>query len=371
MINSATLARWEGRLRPLLARLPPSLAVQLYSRGRQRFLSRYSQQVPSASPRAVPEALGRTLWGLQFRSSLFNAAGMFKNGDGYQVTWHQGAGAYLAGTTTHRQRRGNPGLPFAPYPRSGSASNFLGLPNLGHQAVAGRLASLPRHAGFPIGASVAAPSEDAPSEEERLAHQIAGLKLYEQAGVDFLEINESCPNTEDDLAGLDALRKRLSILRDGFLDHRERRLPVLVKFSCDTATAQVAELIDLLVELGFDGVNFGNTSIAYPDLRQEIAQPERRLFDHFVQRFKGGVSGRPLKRRSLDLTTAATAHLRAHPPEHEFHVIRTGGLENAGDLRFSEDAGASLSQWYSGYFEAFGRHGHGLYQRLYANLDTR
>lgn len=372
MLSSATLARWEGRLRPFLSRLPPSLAVQLYSQGRQRFLARFAQRPQFSGPVEVPEHCAQTLWGLRFRSPIWNAAGMFKNGDGYAVTWQQGAGGYLAGTTTHRRRRGNRAYgtdqPFAPYPRSGAASNWLGLPNLGHRVVADRLADLVRHEGFPIGASVAAPAEDADDEGQRLGFEVAGLQLYEAAGVDFLEINESCPNTEDDTHGVDALRQRLVYLRDGFLQRRQRPLPVLVKFSCDTELARVPELVQMLVDLGFDGVNFGNTSIAYKALRPVIARPERGLYDHFVSRFGGGVSGRPLKQRSLDLASAAVAHLRAQPAEQEFHVVRTGGIEGARDISGSRQAGVRLNQWYSGYFESFGRHGHGLYRQLYREL---
>ena len=369
-MSSTTLARWERCFRPVLVRLPPKLAVRFYSQGRRHFLESFSREIPRSA--YEPEGLGRELWGLDFRSPIFNAAGMFKNGEGYETVARQGAGAYLAGTTTHLPRSGNrrdgTRLPFAPYPRSGAASNWLGLPNPGHRGVAGKLADLPRYPGFPIGASVAVTGEDADDEEARLRFEVEGLERYEQAGVDFLEINESCPNTADDSGGLDELRSRLSYLRDGFLARRQRRLPVVVKFSCDTLVEQVSELVDLLAELGFDGVNFGNTSTAYAEHREAIARPERALYDYFTRLFQGGLSGRVLKQRSLDLAEAAVVHLRAHPPEHEFHVVRTGGIESAEDLRRSDEAGISLNQWYSGYFEAFGHNGHGVYRSLYGNL---
>lgn len=362
-MKSATLARWERCLRPLLTRLPPAVAVALYSRGRRRFLERFSRELPR--PSLPPAGFERTLWGLTFRAPILNAAGMFKNGEGYEVARRQGAGGWLAGSTTARPRAGNPRTPFVPYPRSGAASNWLGLPNPGHRAVAARLAALPRVPGFPIGASLAVTAEDGAGDEERLAGCVAGLELYAEAGVDFLEINESCPNTADDARGFAELRRRLTYLRDGFLARRRRRLPVIVKFSCDATADEVPPLVELLAELGYDGVNFGNTSTAYDAHRASIAAPERALFDHFRRRYGGGVSGRPLKERSLALAAAAVAELRRRPPPHEFHVIRTGGIEDAGDLRRSEEAGVALSQWYSGYFEAFARHGHGVYEELY------
>jgi len=365
-LRSEILAAWEARLRPLLVRLPPPLAVRLYSWGRRRFLAAF-ERPPSAT--FAPEGLDRTLWGIRFRSPILNAAGVFKSGAGYAVVAAQGAGGYLAGTTTatprHGNRRRGVTLPFAPYPRSRSASNWLGLPNPGHRAVAERLRRLERVDGCPVGASVAACPEAA-SREEAVAGVAAGMRLFEQAGVDFLELNESCPNTGEERRDLGT---RLSYLGDAFLAGRRRQLPVVVKFSCDTAISEVASLVGLLLDRGFDGINFGNTSVDYPRRRRAIDPAERALFDHFIATFGGGVSGRPLRATSLELAAQAVEEVRRRAPGREFHVVRTGGVEGAGDLRRSRAAGVALDQWYTGYFEAFSRHGHDLYRRLYHELE--
>lgn len=360
-----TLARWEGRLRPLLVALPAPWVVRIYSGARARVLARLAAERPE--PYRPPAELGRTLWGLRFRAPLGNAAGMFKNGHGYELAARQGAGYFLAGTTTSTPRRGNRAhgvaLPFAPYPRSGAASNWLGLPNDGDQVVAGRLARLERVEGCPVGASVAGCPELAP--DERLAALVVGLELYQSAGVDFLEINESCPNTGEAAPPESELYRRLERLAEGFLARRRRNLPVIVKFSVDTRPEQVPGLVDTLIGLGYDGVDFGNTS-AEPDRHEPaIAPSERRLYRHFTARFGGGVSGRPLKAASFGLARAAAGHLAAHPAAREFHVVRTGGIESAADLAASEAAGVALDGWYTAYFEAFARQGHGLYRALF------
>jgi dihydroorotate dehydrogenase len=366
------LAALESRLRPALVKLPASLAVRLYSRGRRSFLDTYTADPPwfHVEP---PASLACTLWGLPFRSPLGNAAGVFKTGDGYTVVARQGAGFYLAGTTTATPRRGNrrAGIvaPFAPYPRSGAASNWLGLPNPGHQEVARKLAAVARVDGCPLAASVAADPLPELSTQRKLADLVAGLETYAAAGVDVLEMNESCPNTEadDDFA---ALLERLGYVAEHFLAHRRRPVPVIVKFSTDTEPAQVPQLLDALLDLGFDGVNFGNTSIAYGRLRASISPAELPLFDHFVKTFGGGVSGRPLREGSLALVETAVRHLERNRLAREFHVVRTGGVESAGDVAASLAAGASLVQWYSGYFEAFARHGHRVYAHLYDGLPV-
>ena len=373
-------------LRPLLVRLPPVLAVGVYSAGRRHFLARLAAARPR--PREVPPQLARTLWGVPFRSPLGNAAGMFKRGEGLELCQAQGAGWYLAGTTTATPRLGNRrhGVyqPFAPYPRSGAASNWLGLPNPGHGAVAARLARRQPVAGFPVGASVAAdpvgeqasPRRRREAEERAVDGLIEGLLDYTRAGVDFLELNESCPNTEEAGEGGSpglrgsALERRLERVAEGFLARRERPLPVIVKVAADTREEQLPELLDLLLDLGFDGLDLGNTSADHARHRGAVAAAELRLYDHFTRRFGGGVSGRPLKALSLASVRAAAAHLAARPGHREFHLVRTGGVEGAADLAASASS-AALSGWYGGYFEAFARHGHDLYRELYREILAR
>ncbi|MCG8457991.1 MAG: hypothetical protein MI919_17075, partial [Holophagales bacterium] len=230
-------------------------------------------------------------------------------------------------------------------------------------------ATVPR---CPIGASLSADPGELPAAR-KLDELEAGLRAYAEAGCDFLEINESCPNTEesrDDEAGglFDKLVERLRHVSSRFLARRDRPLPVIVKFSTDTDPEQIPHLLDVLLELGFDGVNFGNTSTDYAAIRSRVRPEERRLYDHFVARYGGGVSGRPLKGRSLALVRAAADYLVEADVEREFHVVRTGGVETAADVTASLAAGASLVQWYTGYFEAFARYGHRVYHELYEGL---
>ena len=200
------------------------------------------------------------------------------------------------------------------------------------------------------------------------------MNLYEQAGVDFLEINESCPNTEQGNPQEDELANRLQYIKEHFLDRRMftdtdrlREIPVIVKFSNDTEIEQLPALLDILFELGFDGVNFGNTSIDYIKRRELIDPSERRLFDFYTQTFGGGVSGRPLRESSLELASRAVEYLNQGRPSQEFHVTRTGGIETWEDIQKSLDAGISLCQWYTGYFENFSREGHDVYKELFSD----
>jgi dihydroorotate dehydrogenase len=367
-----TLTTLERAAWPIISQLPPSFVVAQYSARRLEFLAQLSDERAKQAYTA-PAKLGRVLWGIEFGSPILNAAGLFKNGDCYELVASQGAGGFLAGTTTYHERRGNEKhdvhLPFVPYRGSHAASNWLGLPNESDGQVAIRLHGLRRRPKCPVGISVmGSPNFTADQQPEKLAALVDGMQRYDAAGVDFIEMDESCPNTEHGKPQDDALAQRLRYVKDNFLDNRCRRLPVIVKFSNDTADAQVPALIDMLVEYGFDGVNFGNTSTDYQKRRSHIAASERKLFDYFTSTFGGGVSGRPLKEDSLRLASLAVQEVRRKSPVQEFHVIRTGGIETADDIRASDRAGISLNQWYTGYFEQFAKHGGRAYQALYGEL---
>ncbi len=367
-MKAATLANWESKLRLLLTRLPPKTVVSGYSSGRLGFLDKLKSEVPSKLYQP-PKELARKLWGITFRSPIMNAAGMFKNGECYKMVAMQGAGAYLAGTGTWNPRKGNEKegiyLPFVPYPASHSASNWPGLPNDGDEVNSNKAAKLERIANTPIGWSIMGSPDF--QGEDKLRHLIEGMRLYEQAGIDFIEINESCPNTQHGRPQDDDLANRLNYIKKNFLDQRSRRLPVIVKFSNDTQREQVPALMDLLFENGFDGVNFGNTSTAYSHRRDNIAEFERKLYDFFTQTFGRGVSGRPLKKSSLELAGTVVEYMKSRNPSQEFHVIRTVGIETLQDIQESERVGISLNQWFTGYFEGFSKHEQEVYKHLFNN----
>lgn len=372
-MKATTLARWESKLRPFLTKwLPPKTVIALYSKGRLKFLEKLKEETPEEIY-IPPTTLTRTLWGIHFRSPIMNAAGMFKNGECSEMVARQGAAAYLGGTGTLDFRRGNDRdgiyLPFVPYPRSHAASNWLGLPNEGDRVNAEKAVQLEKIGGCPIGWSVMG----SPYYEgvEKLRRFVEGMKRYEAAGVDFLEINESCPNCLHGKPKDDDLANRLSYVKEHFLDKRALRIPVIVKFSNDTEMEQVPALLDLLFTLGYDGINFGNTSTDYPKRRKYIDKRERKIYDCFTTDKKvfgvgGGVSGRPLKESSLELAARAVEYVKAGRPSQEFHVMRTGGIETLKDIKASERAGIALNQWFTGYFENFAKHGHDVYKNLFS-----
>jgi len=366
------LAKSEHRVRPLILKLPPKAATALFSSGRKAFISMLANDKPTERI-IIPHEYGKTLWDIKFNSPLFNAAGMFKRGEGYYTVAKQGAGAYLAGTTTKLERKGNvfAGIkhPAAAFPRSAMAVNWMGLPNEGHEIVAERLSRIDKIEGCPIGASIGSDPEQ--KGIEALNGIIDGFKLYARADVDFIELNESCPNVEHEhsaetINGLDkSLVERLEYISQHYISKHNKNIPVIVKFSNDTALELVPAIIILLTTLGFNGVNFGNTSTDYSVLQKNIDKSERDLYNYFTGNIGGGLSGRALKTRSFALASLAARTVERINISQEFHVVRTGGMETSEDIKHSEAAGISLNQWFTGYFDAFARYGHQLYAHTF------
>lgn len=374
MTLAETISRLEKYSRKLLPRLNNSVSTRIFSTGRKYFLKLfYSDNISYyISP---PESLKIKLWDIEFRSGLFNAAGMFKNGEAYYLTYKQGAGAYLAGTTTSNERIGNIKNdilhPFTAYPNSGAASNWMGLPNSGNEKVAKAISQFEKFKGFPIGISLS-PTPQIPANTT-MKELIAGMELFSKAGVDFIELNESCPNLPHTSSSkfplLDTrLIDRLSIVSENFLKKRNRNLPVIVKFSCDTSLELLPELLSIIADLQFDGVNFGNTSTDYDHSREFISEKDIGLFDYFTSTFGGGVSGKPLKQRSLSLSASSIDLISKMKIKREFHVIRTGGIFDENDLYASSHYNIFLNQWFTGYFEAFSKYGHKLYDKIYKKM---
>lgn len=363
----------ESKYRSRITRmLPDPLISFIYSNARKYIISKLVKT--DFEPIKISESENIKLWDIVFNCSIFNAAGMFKNGEGYYTFAKMGAGAYLAGTTTFVPRKGNKKMgikhPFMPYPDSNASSNWMGLPNAGHSTVANELSKIQKIKKCPVGISVAY-DPDVSDESERNKGMLSGLQMYDKAGVDFIEINMSCPNVKHDIGNADCNNldckdiDKFSYLSDNFLKKRQRNLPVIVKYSNDFDTKLLTKTIDMLVDLGFDGVNFGNTSTDYKRYASLIFGHDKLLFEYFTSYFGGGLSGRLLKDRSLFINKNAANYLQTKKLSKEFYCIRTGGVSKFEDIIDSKESGIFLNEWFVGFFDNFAEHGFHTYKKLF------
>ncbi len=360
------IASIEGKLRPFTTLFSPELISKIYSSARSIIIHAISNE--AIEKRELHKSEKIRLWDIDFNCALFNAAGMFKNGEGYNVCANMGAGAYLAGTTTSIPRDGNKrngvNHPFIYYPHSKAASNWMGLPNKGHAEVAKKLSRIEKIKNCPVGASIAADPQL--KQIEQLNGICSGFMLYDKAKVDFIELNESCPNVAHAPAEnmQYELATRLEYIYDKCLRNRTRNLPVIVKFSNDTNMEQIPQLIDILVDYGFDGINFGNTSTNYKKYINQIDALDRRFFQYFTQTFGGGLSGEILRNNSLELCKIAVNHIKSKALSKEFHCIRTGGIMEKNDIAESKNNGILLNEWFSGFFDNFAKYGFDIYENF-------
>lgn len=370
-MKAQKLVKYDNFFRKIASRtLSSKQFSNIYSHGRKYFLNALTHESE------LEEIIFRhnnavKLWDIKFGNRIFNAAGMFKNGDGYNIAYRQGAGAFIAGTSTGIIRKGNTKLgithPFIPLPNSSAALNWMGLPNGGHLEIASKLSKIKHESNCPLGISVSIDPEI--EQNKALDLLLNGLEAYNKAGVDFIELNESCPNvpheSEHDSSGLDiGLLKRMEFLKDNFLTKRNRNLPLILKLSNDTDISLLEPMINAMIDLNFDGLNLGNTSTKYDLYYKYIDKSDIRHFNFFTHNFGGGLSGKPLKENSLFLASEAVQIVKKKNLKTEFHIIRTGGIETKEDLIASDKAGISLNQWFSGYFESFAKHGHNLYREI-------
>jgi dihydroorotate dehydrogenase len=112
-------------------------------------------------------------------------------------------------------------------------------------------------------------------------------------------------------------------------------VPLLVKIAPDLADPDIDAVADLALELGLDGIIATNTTIGRDRLASVPAEIDAAG--------AGGLSGAPLKRRSLEVLE----RLRDRAGDR-LVLISVGGVETADDAWERLRAGATLVQGYTG-----------------------
>ena len=275
-------------------------------------------------PRLRTEALG-----LVFDSPFGVAAGFDKNAVMSEGLHALGFGHVEIGTVTAIAQEGNPRPRLFRLVEDRALINRMGFNNAGAAAAAERLRRSrrrPRRAilGANIGKSrvVEAATDDYVASTRAIAPV-----------ADYLVVNVSSPNTPG-LRGLQAvetLRPLLEAVRDA-----AGETPLLVKIAPDLPDDEIETIARLAVDLGLAGLVATNTTIAREPLSADPAVVEAMG--------AGGLSGAPLRRRSLEVLRTVRAVVPA-----EFCVISAGGVETADDVRERLAAGADLVQGYTAF----------------------
>ena len=269
--------------------------------------------------------------GLSFPSPLGVAAGLDKDAEHFEGLAALGFGFVEVGTLTPRAQQSNSSPILARVTRDHALLNRMGFPNKGAEAAARRLAD--RRSAVIVGANVGKNRETA---IEQAASDYAAAAEVLAPYADYLVLNVSSPNTPGlrDLESVNKLRPLIEAVQQVVTDK-----PVLVKISPDMSDDDVDAVADLALALGLAGVVATNTTLRRDGLDTPAEELARTAWPE-----GGGVSGAPLRARSLEVLR----RLRARAGER-LVLVSVGGIESADDVWERVLAGATLVQVYTGF----------------------
>jgi dihydroorotate dehydrogenase len=282
-------------------------------------------------------ALGR-----DFPGPLGLAAGFDKDALGPDALAALGFGFVEIGTVTGQAQPGNPPPRLFRLIHDRALINRMGFNNHGASAAASRLADRRRSAtsgGALVGVNIG--KTKVVSEDDAVHDYVLSTRALALVA-DYLVVNVSSPNTPGlrNLQEVSRLRPLLRAVRatlDEVADGAgAARVPLLVKIAPDLADGDIDEIADLAVELGLDGMIATNTTIARTGLTTPAEQVEAIG--------AGGLSGAPLKTRSLEVLSRLYARVG-----DRLTLVGVGGIESADDAWDLIAAGATLVQGYSGF----------------------
>lgn len=266
-------------------------------------------------------------FGLRFPNPIGLAAGMDKDGVALPGWQALGFGFSEAGSVTAEMQPGNSGKRLFRLPRDEAIVNRMGFNNAGAARLAERVERTRRQGLITspvlinVGKSRSA-SLEAASDDYRKALDL----VWSQA--DGVVLNVSSPNTPGlrTLQEPDALSRLLEVVDDR---QAEKQLPVLLKLAPDLSDEQLRAIADVAVGHRIAGLVAVNTTVSRPGLSSRTNAG-------------GGLSGRPLARRSLEV-------LRLLARSSDLPLVSVGGIFDARDVVERLRAGASLVEIYTGF----------------------
>ncbi|MGA8744534.1 MAG: quinone-dependent dihydroorotate dehydrogenase [Solirubrobacterales bacterium] len=328
---------YETFFQQVLLRLDSEFAHDLAERA-LRFLTRIPGMLALTNwiLRPKDSALRIEAFGLAFRTPLGVAAGMDKNATWFNSLAALGFGAVEVGTVTARPQPGNEERPrMSRLPADRALLNALGFPSDGAEAVAARLNR--RHTdaviGVNIGKSRQVKIDDAVTDYRKSIHLLAPL-------ADYLVLNVSSPNTPGLTAmqNVDRLGELINGVRLELCDCLgSRQVPLLIKLGPDLLDEEIERIANMALQMELDGIVAVNTT----------ADPSAAIHSQVClakQGHGGGLSGRPLQKRALEVLRLLHAKVGG-----QIDLISVGGLESAADAWERILAGASLVQTHTAF----------------------
>ena len=279
------------------------------------------------------------------------AAGFDKDGRIHPALFALGFGFVEIGTVTPRPQEGNPRPRLFRLREDHAVINRMGFNNQGAWKMAERLVANTLKIKS-ADADIFELSEDYPAN---IASGMLGINIgknkdtsLEKATDDYVSalstlhpfaeyftLNISSPNTEDlrNLQEKEALRILLDSVcarRDELDRNHSRNTPLLVKLAPDLDGEALEKSVRVIQEFSIQGIIVTNTTVERPELISKYRTET------------GGLSGKPLQKRSTAMIRTLFAELGADIP-----IIGVGGIFNGADAYEKIRAGAAAVQIYT------------------------
>ncbi len=308
-----------SKIRSLIFKLDPEIAHDLAIKALKFNL--VSQNKIKNNNLSQTEIFGKTI-----PNPVGIAAGFDKDAEVYNPLFKLGFGFVEVGTVTPIYQYGNHKPRIFRLEEDMALINRLGFNNSGSEKVRSRIMSNSPKGLFGINIG---PNKDTNNRLED--YLICLRKFYNLA--DYLTINISSPNTENlrSFHNRDELNELLSLIE------KEKKIlktkvPIIVKISPDIKDENINMISDLLLKHDVKAIIISNTT----DKNRENLLNINKLE-------KGGLSGKPLEKRSNELINKFYKILK-----NKIKIIGVGGVDSGQSAYQKIINGASLVQLYTG-----------------------
>jgi dihydroorotate dehydrogenase len=284
--------------------------------------------------------LQKNYFGLQFKNPVGLGAGFDKNALYLRELEVLGFGFVEIGTVTPKPQAGNDKPRLFRLPKDKALINRMGFNNDGVYAIRQRLElyktenSKLKTQNFIVGGNIGK-NKVTPNEEAWKDYELCFKELF--YCVDYFVVNVSSPNTPGlrALQEKDSLRKILAHLQ--IINHSyPNPKPLLLKISPDLTQSQLDDIIDLAFETQLNGIVATNTTIDRSNLATKTPAIEKIG--------AGGLSGKPLQKRSTDVLSYLVSH-----SDNKIPVIASGGIFTGEDAIEKLNGGAAFIQLWTGF----------------------
>lgn len=312
-------------VRPVIFKGDPEVDHHLVASGLKMF-NKTPEVLETMFQAKKPNNIKVTVKGVTFDSPIGIAAGFDKKAEFYNSLGALGAGFVEIGSITKNDQPGNKKKRIFRLPEDNAIINRMGLNNLGVEETRRHLANTPKH--VKVGISVA-PGHGL-SSEEMVEEMVEDIKEIHSFG-DYIALNQSCPNQKG-VTTLQEIPVAKNLLQK--IHNLHIKEPVFCKFGNDITAEQ---LIELIHETGglMDGIILTNTASNPSPIHDNLKSVHKNE--------GGGLSGKPIFKKSLSLTKAI------HSAFPDLPIMFSGGVFTPEDAKAALIAGASLVQVYTGF----------------------